>query len=240
MKKLVVLLGISILVMAFISGLFFNQLNTVQDENNNLRTELFDVSDLLEKEQNQSIQLEAQVGQLQNQNKQLGEEILELEKNVNQLQGQNEQLEEEISKLGSETLELEQQLVGVENQRNQLEQQINKFTNIVKITEFVVYGLYPVCGMYHVSKFNLTIHNFGVNDVENLSFSILTSTDELALISINITNGVEMPIDVIQADEELRINGAIGDSFVSSFFPVTITLTLGDTILDEYTTGFSH
>ena len=86
MKKLVVLLAISIVIMTVVSGVFFYQLNTVQDENSNLKSEIFEVSNRLKVEQNHSSQLERQVNQLKNQKEQLEEEIVGLENRIHEFE----------------------------------------------------------------------------------------------------------------------------------------------------------
>lgn len=169
---------------------------------------------------------------VQNDNRELSDELFEVSNKLEGGQNHSHSLENQVIELNNEIEQLEQSLI-------ELEETICKATNLVKITEFKVTDYQPLGGFIIYSFFNLTIENFGINDVTNLSVSILGGDDEPPIIIVNEEFVSEIPIEVIYVDEELKINGRIDYNFQDSTFPVTAKLMVGEIILDEKTSGLS-
>ena len=180
-----------------------------------------------------------QLNVVENEKNELKNEIWEVNSQLEAKQNTTIQLESQVIELQNNIEQLEQSLIELENQKNELEETKSKATNLVKITEFKVTDYQPLGGFIIYSFFNLTIENFGINDVTNLSVSILGADNEPPIIIVNEEFVSEIPIEVIYVDEELKINGRIDYNFQDVIFPVTAKLMLGDIILDENTSGLS-
>jgi len=198
LKRWVAVLSISIAVLCLLCGCLFYQ-------NNNFR--------------NQISVLEGQVTEYQNQTGQLETQISELESQIDECQNQTSEMKNQID-------ELEQQNLELQNQTLELESLIDKFTNRVKITKFSSAGFNPMVGLLISSSANVTIQNFGINDVENLTLIVTTKGTE----DFSITNRVNL-ICV----GETQIISTHYYWYLGSTDGPKVTLMLGETILDEYT-----
>ncbi|GEM_PF-4414440 len=161
------------------------------------------------------ISLSVVCGNLFYQNDSFRNQISVLECQLDECQNQTSEMENRID-------ELEQQNLELQNQNFELESLIDKFTNRVNITKFSSSGFNPVVGVTIYSLANVTIQNFGINDVEDLTL-IIPPAD---------LNG-KINIDLIRAGETHSVSTyyywALGCK-------TTVILKLGETILDEYTT----
>ena len=160
----------------------------------------------------------------QNLNSDLRNQNIEIQNRLYEIQNNTSKLENQITELQNQNSELQ-------NQINILQDQISGFTNLVKITEFKVYGLSPIGGMAHISTANLTLFNFGINDVEMITLSIISNNVEVLSKSVQI--------EILHAGEELKISKELLFSLSVDTIPFTARLTLNDEILDQSATGWS-
>ena len=141
---------------------------------------------------------------------------------ISVLEGQLDECQNQTSEMKNQIDELEQQNLELQNQNLELESLIDKFTNRVNITKFSSSGMNPIVGVTFHSLANVTIQNFGINDVEDLTL----------IISPEDING-KINIDVIRPGETQIVST---DYYWNLGSNITVTLKLGETILDEYTT----
>jgi len=163
--------------------------------------------------------LERKKSDLQNRNSEFENQIFDLESQIDECQNQTSEMKNQID-------ELEQQNLELQNQTLELESLIDRFTNRVNITKFSSGGFNPMVGLLISSSANVTIQNFGINDVENLTL----------LISSGVAEGLNPRInfDLIRAGET-KIVSTHYYWYLGSTDGPTVTLKLGETILDEYT-----
>lgn len=235
MKKIVGLLIISIIVVSVVSGLLFYQLNAVQDENSNLRSQLFEVNTQLDEEQNYTLQLESQVTELENQKAQLGSQTTELQNQTTQLESQVAELTNEINQFEGQVIDLNNQIgqleieiFELERQRDELQNVLNNI-DIVNITEFIVYSFNPIAGLTIVSTANITIKNNGIKNI----------TDLVLTLDYPATNDSKsLTIEIIHPGEEVKFSETV--SWILNENPTWFaTLSKGAKILDECTATFS-
>ena len=121
--------------------------------------------------------------------------------------------------------ELRNQNAEIQNQISEQETQLSKYTNLVKITEFTIEpGFNPYIGLTLHNSANVTIENLGVNDVEGLTLTIEHSSPSV---------GKPYSLEVLRSGEKREITGDLF-SVVGTTGWVTVTLKLGDIIVDEY------
>ena len=124
-----------------------------------------------------------------------------------ELENEVNRLTDELSAEQNITNQLETQVADLENrngelqyQLNELTEKLNNATNRVKITNFSVKGWTPWVGLTIKSDANVTIHNLGINDVENLTLRIVAFGDESAAITIRIDSLQVGQQKIIQTD----------------------------------------
>ena len=149
-----------------------------------------------------------------------------------ELRSQNSEIQNQLDELQIHNSELENQINDLQNQNSELqnliseqEAQLSKFTNRVNITGFSTSGFSPVGALLIQSKANVTIQNLGVNDVEGLTLIINCSAAE------NLAQTYSL--DVLLSGEKREISGSVYWTLGQSV-KVTVTLKLGDIVLDEY------
>ena len=127
--------------------------------------------------------------------------------------------------LGSQIAELQNQNSELQNQISEQETQLSKYTNLVKITDVTIEsGFNPYIGLTLHNSVNVTIENLGVNDVEGLTLTIEHSSPSV---------GKPYSLEVLRSGEKREINGDLF-SVVGTTGWVTVTLKLGEVIIDEY------
>jgi hypothetical protein len=127
----------------------------------------------------------------------------------------------------NQNISLQNQNTELNNQISELENQLSKVTNLVKITRFTKTGFSPIVGMLIESTANVTVHNFGINDVNGLTLSIKFYDVETLFEPLQIGN--------LSAGEERKISHSILWILTyDSDEPFVATLWLGDQLLDEY------
>jgi hypothetical protein len=149
----------------------------------------------------------------------------ELQNQLNVLESQVREYENQTSVLQNQVNELKQQNLELQNQTIELESLIDRFTNRVNITDFSSSGFSPMVGLLVESLANVTIQNFGINDVENLTLRLAGEDAEQFSKEINIK--------IIRAGETLTVS-AYYYWYIGSTSPAKVTLMLSETILDEY------
>ena len=138
------------------------------------------------------------------------------------------QLENQITELQNQIEQLEQNIVEVETQRNELEEQLISASNRVKITDFSIEGTtFPPVNVGWISDFIVTVENFGINDVENLTvfFNIQyykSYPGELINWSINI--------GTVKVGESITVHQWIQHDYYTN--PIIATLMKDEIILD--------
>ena len=163
----------------------------------------------------------------------------EIQNQLDEQQIQNSELENQIMNLQNRSSELDAQILELESQNIELESQIDKCTNLVKITEFKMYGgIKPIAGMVHDSYANLTIRNLGINPIENLSLSILYANKTVSYISFHdgtrwIQSGKEIAIEVMHVNEELKFTTYFGFVWPQDGGQFRARISLKDKVLDE-------
>lgn len=166
------------------------------------------------------ISLSIMCGHLFYQNNDFRNQISVLEGQLDECQNQTSEMKNQIDELEQQNLELQNQNLELEQQNLELESLIDRFTNRVNITEFSSSGFNPIVGVTIYSLANVTIQNLGINKVEDLTL----------IISPEYLNG-KINLDVIRPGET---------QIVSTYYywnlgsKTTVTLKLGETILDEY------
>jgi len=159
-----------------------------------------------------------QLNAIQSLNSELRSQNAEIQNQLDELQIQNGELENQITELQNQNSELQ-------NRITEQETQLSKYTNLVKITEVTIEsGFHPYIGLTLVNRANVTIENLGVNDVEGLTLTIEHSSPSV---------GETYSLDVLRSGEKREINGDLF-SVVGTTGWVTITLKLGEVIIDEY------
>jgi hypothetical protein len=164
-----------------------------------------------------------QINDTQTQNSELENQNSTLEAQVSDYQNQTEQLENRVSELELQNLELK-------NQTNELEDLLDKVSDAryVIITEFNINGIYFIGGVAAVSYVNITVENFGTNDVNDLK------------VVINATFGAMYPQSVqlgtIKSGETQKINTSVTWGFQSGTRTFIATLMQDEISLHECTT----
>jgi len=162
-----------------------------------------------------------------NQNSNLQNQLGEYQGQITKLQNQNSELEDRNSELENQMIQLQNQVSELQNLNGEQEAQLSKVTNIIKITRFTVSGpLNPIGGLLMASTANLTIHNFGINDVDGLTLSIKYNDVEALLEPLQL--------DTLRVGEELKISRGVYWGLSDTMYPFVARLMLGDVILDEY------
>jgi hypothetical protein len=212
MNRLVVVSSTAVIILGIVSGFLFYQLTVVQSVNNELRSQNAEF-------QNQLDELETQIIELQNQNS-------ELQNQSDELQNQNYELDDEIAELQNQRSELQ-------NQMSVLETQLSNHKYFVRITDIKIESeVHPMPLHLNTvySSANVSIENFGFNDVENLTLTMKHSS---------YTGPAYIPeppysLDVLHSGEKTEVNGRVY-LYVGYVGPVTFTLKLGNDTLDEVT-----
>lgn len=94
MKKTISLLIVPIVILSIVSGLLFNQLVAVQNENSEMKNDLFEANTQLEEERNASFQLESQIQLLE-------EEIRQIENELELVKNENDELQNQLELINS-------------------------------------------------------------------------------------------------------------------------------------------
>ena len=128
--------------------------------------------------------------------------------------------------------DIQSQISDLQNQNSVLEGQIGEleaqYTNLVRITEFTVTGMGFIGGVAVLSYANVTIQNFGINDVNGLTLSIIHPSEE------NMSRSM-VQVGLIKAGEARNIITYVTWGLGASRTFVA-TLMLDDIILHEHTT----
>ena len=221
MNKLVPVLAVIIILLSGVCGVLFYQISDMQSQNSDLQK---------------------QIGQLENQTSKLEDQIDELKNKESDLESQYHnqivQLETQIGEIENryqnQTDQLEKQITELEKQ---LEKEIFLRTlpdaKQVNITAFRAYG-WNMVSTEVMSFCNVTVQNFGTNDVDGLTIRI-SGVNRFT----DWTYGGEQEVALLKAGETKNINIESAQS-MAFFSDITATLMLGDIIIDESTdyTGF--
>lgn len=151
----------------------------------------------------------------------------ELRSEIAELQNQTSELEAMQSlnnELQFQNSELQLQNNELQNRVSELETQLGKGFNRVNITGFSLYGFFTLGGLLVFSYPNVTIQNFGGNDVQNLTLTIVSSTASEWVSTKRI--------DFIRAGETRVITGKFY-WMLGGNGTTTATIKLGDVVLDE-------
>ena len=143
------------------------------------------------------------------------------------LRSQNAEIQNQTNQIENQITDLQNQNSELQNLITELEDQLSKVTNLVKITRFTTSGFSPIGGMLIESIANVTVQNFGINDVNGLTLSIKYYDVETLLEPLQLDN--------LSAGEERIINTHIRWILTDNTGePFTATLWLGNQVLDEY------
>jgi hypothetical protein len=134
----------------------------------------------------------------------------------------------------------EEQTVGVqlESQLTELENQLSNVTNLVRITDFRFEGFAfpPVTATTYCSDYIVTVENFGINDVENLTVvfdgDYFNGYQYHAKYGFNPDGPYKWSLDVgtVKVGESKTVHEVHVIPEDSTF---VIQLMLNDTVLDE-------
>jgi hypothetical protein len=208
LNKLVAVSGIVIILLGSVCGVLYYQISGMQSQ----------IGDL----ENQNSALEGQVSEYQNQTSQLENQIDTLEKQIDDFPFQLNHLEYKIDSLEAQNLELQ-------NQKTVLERELEvKSTNLVRITEFNVTRMNFIGGLAALSYVNITVENFGTNDVDGLVIHVDPVDKE------RVNAGVQ--VGLLKSGEAQTINTEIIWGFQSEIRTFVATLMLDDVILQERNT----
>lgn len=166
------------------------------------------------------------------QNSSLNNQMVVLEDQINECQNQTLQCENQISELESQIDELENQNLELQSQFDQLTQltTIKNTSIVVRVTDFTIPGFSPTVGTWVESDANITIQNFGTNDLEGLTLTI-DNPDDYPSGSVPQS----LKIESLNAGEERTVTKNVywelgeGIKFV-------IRIKIDDMILHEYHT----
>jgi predicted nuclease with TOPRIM domain len=173
-----------------------------------------------------------QLSVTQSLNSELRSQTSEIQNRLDEQQSHSHELENEVCELENQVDELENQISEFQtlnsefqNQINEQEKQLSKYTDLLKIANVtLVGGFNPYIGLTLHNTAKVTIENIGLNDVEGLTLTIEHSSP---------SEGVTYSLDVLHSGEKREITGSVF-SVVGVSGWVTITLKLGDVIMDEY------
>ena len=204
MNKITAVLGIVIILLSAVCGILYYQIGDMPNQNSDL--------------QNQIGEYQNQIGQLENQ-------IDDLEKQIDVLDSQLNYLEYKIGRLEAQNLELQ-------NQKTSLERELEiKSANWVKITEFIVNetNLSTVASGY-ISKFFVTVENFGNNDVEGLKLVLDIQYHEDCSC---VVSNASIILGTVNAGESRTVSATHAYGFSKRTF--VVNLMIDDIILDRHT-----
>lgn len=184
MNKLITVLLSILLVLGVTNGFFVYQLHTLQNQ---------------ARIQNQELQ--EQITQLQQQNSELQDQLSGVQDQISELQNQNSELRDDTSELRSQITELQNQNSNLQDEVNELKTKLSNYTDWVEITNVTIEPGNPICGLTYISYVNVTVENFGLNNVEGLKLSIQhTSLKDLPVPEI-------FTLDVLRPGEKRKIQG---------------------------------
>jgi TolA-binding protein len=174
------------------------------------------------------------------QNSSLNNQIGVLEDNLSECQSRSVQCENQINELESQIDEREEQNLELQNQNFELQSQfdqliqLTKIRNssiVVRVTDFTLPDFFsPMVGTWVESDANITVQNFGTNDLEGLTLTI-DNPDDYPSGSVPQS----LKIESLNAGEERTVTTNVywelgeGIKFV-------IRIKLDDMILHEYRT----
>ena len=131
----------------------------------------------------------------------------------------------QINVIQSQFGELQSQNGELENRITEQETQLDKYTNLVKITNVIIEsGFNPYIALTLINRANVTIENFGVNDVEGLTLTIEHSSP---------SEGEPYSLEILRSGEKREINCNLF-SVVGTTGWVIVSLKLDEVIIDEY------
>ena len=258
MNKLFAVLTITIVVLSFVSGFLFYQINDVQGLNSELRSKSAEVQNQLDEQQEQNNELENQITELQNQNSGLQNQITEQQDENSELQEQLDEQQTRNDELQNQTNDLQLQISEIQNQLNASQNQISILQNQVSeqldalreatyelarerplkalISKFEWdWSFDPFGGLTVVYTANVTVSNIDVTALGGLTLNVKL-LKKGTLIEPYGSSGFTTQIGILQAKESRvipsKIFATVGtisrDSAVCS-----ITLTAGDIVVDE-------
>ena len=172
-----------------------------------------------------------QIGDVQTQISDLENQNIVLEGQVSEYQNQTSQLENQITELETQLDDLEAQNLELQNHTGELESQLSALENatLVQITDIKKIDAWNPTGVAIFVELNVTVQNFGVNDVERL----LLVVDH---VSGSFSNSTKW-IGPINAGEE-RTFKTMGTCNYAHPLSFVVTLKLDDIILYERTHHF--
>lgn len=206
MNKLVATLGIITILLGSVCGVLFNQISDLENQNNVL--------------EEQADEYQNQIGQLENHTNEL--EIYYL--------NMTEQLEMQIAVIENQTSDYYLNQMGqLENQVNDLKKRLAeelRFRIQVNITALKVYGWDGVSTRVK-SYCNVTVQNFGTNDVDDLMIRISGVT----LFGDWRYKG-EQAVGLVKAGETKLVHIESAQEMMT-MSNITAKLMLDDIIIDE-------
>lgn len=258
MNKLFPVLIITIVVLSFVSGFLFYQINDVQGLNSELRSQNAEVQNQLDEQQEQNNELESQITELQNQNSELQkqnsekqEENTELQNQIIEQQDINEELQNQTNNLQLQISEIQDQLDASENQtsilQNQVSEQLDALSEAtyelarerplkVLISKFEWdWSFDPFGGLTVVYTANVTVSNIDVTALGGLTLNVKL-LKKGTLIEPYGSSGFTTQIGILQAKESQGIPSKIFATVgtISRDTAVcAIKLTAGDIVVDE-------
>lgn len=133
-----------------------------------------------------------------------------------ELISRNAEVQTQLEPLLSKNDELEDRVTELQNQSDELEIRLEKYLNWVEITDFKAVSHYINIPMPQPVSFNVTVKNFGINDVENLTLIVESQFG-------NVTNS----LDVLHVGEKRVITVVLLTSG-------KVILKLDDEVIDTY------
>jgi hypothetical protein len=116
--------------------------------------------------------------------------------------------------------------------KDALDEQRIIVTNRLKITDFRTNGTtFPLVGVGWQTNFVVTVENFGINDVENLT--VVLNVQYYTSYPDEIHNH-SIAVGAVKIGESKTVNQWVHHGYSESFF--VATLMMNDTILDNRTT----
>ena len=165
-------------------------------------------------------------------------QISHLERKNSDLRNRNTNLEEQIFELEGRILELENTITELQTQKNELQEQIDELQKIINTpkAKFVDFssptGWFNPVGVTMAIRFDVTIVNVGLNDIEGVIVEISWNNSEGD--TFNRTRNLDTleSGEIVEFHEDLIISM---DTYFAEFYHTNFIATISsdDTILDE-------
>lgn len=167
---------------------------------------------------------------VEDENKELSDEIFEVNIQMEEEQTSSIQLESQVTELQNQTKQLQQNLTESEHQNNILKYKIAEATNRVKITEFIINETSPAppTGVGMFSNFFVTVENFGINDVDDLRVVFGT---QYSIVGADRAYNDSIKIGLLREGASRTVNTHI--QYPYSRRSLIATLVWGTIILDK-------